>query len=258
MESEAQSKADGDFILPNSIQNLVAGTSASIIEQTANVITKMDAHINGMRLRAPERNGARESNLPHTRHLHFGDSHNPVTASSSSRTKRRSKTYLQIRRPVETGETINESDDNLLSPHNICNTGEVSKTLQMPEESIQIEASVSRWEEKVRPAEVERAILSLLEFGQISAAKQLQLKLSPAYVPPELVLIDAALKVAALSSPNSSGEISETDLDCEVLSVVQSHPIAGNNRIDLLQVWLCRIHNYFFSFLRTGNGILCY
>jgi len=234
VESEAQSKADGDFILPNSIQNIAVGNSASIIEQTANVITKMDAHINAMQLRVPERNGTRESNLPHSRHLQLGDSHSSVTAASSTRTKRRSNTSMQIRRPTDSIENNNDFDDNLNLPNNIRSIGEVSKKLQ--EENMQIEASVSGWEEKVRPAEVERAILSLLEFGQITAAKQLQLKLSPAYVPSELVLVDAALKIAALSSSSTSREINETELDAEVLSVVQPLTKVSNDHIGLLQV----------------------
>ncbi|CAB4268974.1 unnamed protein product [Prunus armeniaca] len=44
-----------------------------------------------------------------------------------------------------------------------------------------------------------KAVLSLLEFGQIAAAKQLQHKLSPVKVPSEFVLVDAALKLAAMS-----------------------------------------------------------
>lgn len=235
VESEAQSKSDGPYISPNSIQNMAAGNNASIIERTANIITKMDAHINAMRLKAPDRNGTRESNFSHGRHMYFGDSHASVTTTNSTRTKRRSKTYMQIRRPSDATENNNDSDDNLTSPHNIRSSGEVSKNMQM-EENMKIEASVSGWEEKVRPAEVERAVLSLLEFGQITAAGQLQLKLSHACIPPQLLLVDAALKVAALSSSCSNGKINEEELEPDVLSIVQSLPLIRDNRIDLLQV----------------------
>ncbi|KAJ6844399.1 uncharacterized protein M6B38_292395 [Iris pallida] len=233
VESEAQTKTEGDFTM-SSIPNLTAGNNAGIIEQTANVIAKMDSHINTMRARVSERNSIRESHLPHNRHLQVVDSNSPLTATSSSRTKRRSKTYLQLRRPVDNVDSNNDYDDNPSSPHSIKASGELSRNLPMPEENIQIEASVSGWEENVRPAEMERAVLSLLEFGQISAAKQLQHKLSPENVLPEIVLIDAALKIAA-SSSCSDGEIVESFLDPDVRTVIQSLPTFSNNYLDPLQ-----------------------
>lgn len=236
VESEAQSKAGGDFILPNSVQNIAPGNSASIIEQTANIIAKMDAHINAMQLRAPERNGTRENSLPLGRQSLFGDSHSSVTTVSSTRTKRKPKTYMQIRRLSDTVENNNDSDDNLNLSNNVRSNGEVSRNMQMVAETMQTDASVSGWEERVRPAEVERAIISLLEFGQMTAAKQLQLKLSPAYVPPELSFIDAALKIAALSSSSSNGEINESELDADVLSLLQLHGLVSSKHVDLLQV----------------------
>jgi spatacsin len=57
------------------------------------------------------------------------------------------------------------------------------------------------WEERIGEEEVERAVLALVEVGQVMAAKQLQQKLSPAYVPLELLLVEDAQKVAMLSVP---------------------------------------------------------
>ena len=95
--------------------------------------------------------------------------------------------------------------------------------------------SFSRWEERVGPAELERAVLSLLEFGQIAAAKQLQHKLSPVKVPSEILLVDAALKLAAMSTP--SKKVSVAMLDEEVRSVIRSHHIPiDQHEVDTVQV----------------------
>ena len=94
--------------------------------------------------------------------------------------------------------------------------------LHLQDENLRIEASFSRWEESVGPEELERAVLSLLEFGQISAAKQLQNKLSPGHIPPEFVLVDAGLKLAAISTPSNEVHISMLDEDGAVCySIIQ-------------------------------------
>lgn len=222
VESEAQFKDEGDPMPPGSVQNLAGGTSASIIEQTASIISKMDNHINAMQMKTADRNGTRENNLPHHRYSHLSESSNSVTAANSTRMRRRAKIYLPLRRPViDNIDSNNDSDDYPNSPRNSKSNGDLSRNLLLQEDSVKIEASVSAWEEKVRPAEMERAVLSLLEFGQITAAKQLQQKLSPEHVPLELELVDAALKLAVLSSSNNSGELSESVLHPEVLSVIQ-------------------------------------
>ncbi|XP_071710839.1 uncharacterized protein [Rutidosis leptorrhynchoides] len=71
-----------------------------------------------------------------------------------------------------------------------------------------MDLSNSIWEERIGPAELERAVLSLLEFGQISAARQLQHKLSPSHFPSKFVLVDAALKLAAISTPSNKVVVS--------------------------------------------------
>ncbi|XP_072998646.1 uncharacterized protein [Typha latifolia] len=234
VESEAQSKVEGDFSPPSSIQSLIVGNSTSIIDQTANIIAKMDNHINATRMKVTDRNGMRENNQSHQRLSQFLESTSQVTATSSTRMKRRSKGYPPLRRPVSDNvDSNNDSDDYPNSPHNSRSSGELPRNFLLQEECVKMEASVSGWEQKVRPVDMEKAVLSLLEFGQITAAKQLQHKLSPSHVPLELLLIDVALKFAVLSSSNSSGEISLSVFDPEVLSVIQSLNIpSSSNMID--------------------------
>jgi spatacsin len=67
------------------------------------------------------------------------------------------------------------------------------------------------------------------------AAKQLQHKLSPAQVPSEFVLVDAALKLATNSTPSCEASISM--LDEEVRSVIKSYNIpTDQHKVNTLQV----------------------
>ncbi|PKA53793.1 hypothetical protein AXF42_Ash011272 [Apostasia shenzhenica] len=233
VESEAQEKTACVYNVPF-YQNLIGGNSSSIIDQTATVIEKMDCHLNAVRLKTSERNGGRENSMHFHHPSQASDSIISGTVASSSRTKRRTKPYPALRRHQEILDISNDSDDSPNSPHNLRGSGEPSKNL-LPEDNVKIESAVSGWEEKVKPADMERAVLSLLEFGQVIAAKQLQQKLSPAHVPSELAIVDAALKVAAISS-SSNGEISGAVMDTEVLSFIQSLNIQFSNHvIDTLQ-----------------------
>ncbi|XP_042376004.1 uncharacterized protein LOC121969811 isoform X2 [Zingiber officinale] len=221
VESESQFKAERAYTSLSSVHNLVGGNSSSVIEQTANIITKMDNHINAMSMKASERNGTREYNFPHNRQSQTLESSSVATAVSIARTKRRTKTNpIQRRFVLDTLESNIDSDD--YTDSHLKNTGEISKTMLSQEESLSIESSVSAWEKRVQPAEMEKAVLSLLEFGQITAAKQLQKKLSPTHMPSEISLVDAALKLATLSSSNSNDDLSLSPLDPEALEVIRS------------------------------------
>ncbi|XP_058111329.1 uncharacterized protein LOC131254340 isoform X2 [Magnolia sinica] len=236
VESEAQIKTEGDLTSTNYSQNPVAGNSSSIIDQTAIIITKMDNHLNAMRAKATERNDMREINQTHFRQPQVLDGNSPTMSGGGTKMKRRAKTYLPSRRSlVDAVDRTGDLDDSSASLHFKTNN-DLVRSLQLQEENVRIEASLSGWEERVGPAELERAVLSLLEFGQITAAKQLQQKLSPSHMPSEFVLVDAALKLAAISSPSSSGEASTPMLDQEALSVIQSYNIlSDNNLTDSLQ-----------------------
>ncbi|KAE7998209.1 hypothetical protein FH972_002775 [Carpinus fangiana] len=227
VESEAQVKSEGEFNLTSSTRDSVK-ISSSIIDRTASMITKMDNHINTMKNRTLEKNDARENNMTHHKNQ-VSDASFPTTAGGSTKTKRRAKGYMPLRRPL-----IDPGDKNI-DPDDGFGPLKFGNDLPLQEENIKMEMSFSRWEERVGPAELERAVLSLLEFGQITAAKQLQHKLSPAQVPSEFVLVDAALKLADISTPSSEASISM--LDEEVRSVIKSYNIpTDQHKVNKLQV----------------------
>lgn len=79
-----------------------------------------------------------------------------------------------------------------------------------------------RWEERVGEGEVERAVLALVEVGQVTAARQLQQKLAPAHVPLELLLVEAAQKIATLSLPTAKGSVVPAFLHPTVVECLRS------------------------------------
>ncbi|OVA08128.1 Spatacsin [Macleaya cordata] len=253
VESEAQVKCEGDFTSPISGLNLISGNSSSMIERTASIITKMDNHLNAMRFRATERNDMRESNQTYVRNSQALDA-SPPAAIGGTKTKRRPKSYLPSRKSLmDSVEKNSDPDDGSSSPSNSRNNTELFKGLPLQEENVKIEPSVSKWEERVGQEELERAVLSLLEFGQVAAAQQLQHKLSPSHVPAEFLLVDAALKVATISTPSCS-EVSTSMLDAEVLSVIQSYNVLGDNNVfDPMQV----LESLATKCTKDGGGGLC-
>lgn len=206
VESEAQVKNEGDLALNNTSREAGYGKGSSIVDHTASIITKMDTHINTMRTKNE-----------HHRTPHVID----ATASNITKSKRRAKAIVTSRKPFESEDI------------SVANNLEVDS--KSTEESSRANLSFSRWEESIGPTELERAVLSLLEFGQISAARQLQHKLSPSHVPSEFTLVDAALKLAAISTPSSKVAISV--LDDEVRSVIQTHNLPTDHHfVDPMQV----------------------
>ncbi|XP_078164792.1 spatacsin carboxy-terminus protein isoform X3 [Carex rostrata] len=203
VESETQSNPENEPTSPSSVQNLSVKTSLSFIEQTAKVVSKMDSHINATHTQVSERSSGI-----------FRENNNTLSsASAGSRTKRKGKPYHPLR------HTINE---------NFETSDEINSS-----EGTNLGVAISGWEERVGQVEMERAVLSLLEFGQITAAKQLQHKLSPTQVPEELNLIDSVLKLAKFASSNGGGEISLSVLDEAVRSVLRSLDLPiEQNRVD--------------------------
>ncbi|KAA8530957.1 hypothetical protein F0562_005676 [Nyssa sinensis] len=223
VKSEAQLKSEGDFTSASSSREPGTGKGSNIIDRTASIITKMDNHINTVRIRTAERNDARENNQTHHKIPQVVDPSFSTISGGSSKSKRRAKGTVPSRRPLmDTLDKSTDSDD--------C-SGPLSfrNDLHLQDENFRIEASFSRWEERVGPAELERAVLSLLEFGQITAAKQLQHKLSPAHIPSEFVLVNAALKLADISTPSS--EVSISLLHEEVRSIIESYNILTNDHL---------------------------
>lgn len=228
VESEAQGKSEGDFNLSSSIRDPIHKNSSSIIDRTASIITKMDNHIGTFKNRTVEKHDARENNQAYHRNQ-VSDVSFPTTTAGSTKTKRRAKGYVPLRRPVV------DSPEKSADPDEGSNSLNVRHELQSQDVNLKSDMSFSRWEERVGPAELERAVLSLLEFGQIAAAKQLQHKLSPVKVPSEILLVDSALKLAAMSTPSKT--VSLAMLDEEVRSVIQSHHIpTQQHEVDTLQV----------------------
>lgn len=78
------------------------------------------------------------------------------------------------------------------------------------------------WEERVGEGEVERAVLALVEVGQVTAARQLQQKLAPSHVPLELLLVEAAQKIATLSMPTAKGSVVPAFLHPTVVECLRS------------------------------------
>ncbi|KAF3781980.1 Spatacsin-C domain-containing protein [Nymphaea thermarum] len=230
VESEAQVKAGGGLAFLDPIQELSNGNSTNMIEHTANIISIMDDHLNATRLRSTERNDTRET----SQHLRHGIALDQVSSGSPTKTKRKGKNYLTSRRTLaDASDKINEPEDN---PDPIYRGNfELFRSSQLQEENVKLEASVSGWEERVGPAELERAVLSLLEFGQITAAKQLHQKLSSTDVPQEFMFVDAALKLAASATPGCC-HTSLSIVDQDVFSVMQSCNILSDVVADPLEV----------------------
>ena len=228
VESETQVKSEGDFNFTFSTRESGIKNDPSIIDRTASIIAKMDNHINTMRSRIVEKYESRENNqIPHKNQVM--DAGLSTTFGGNTKTKRRAKGYMAPRRPpLESADKSADTDDG-------SSTNSLKNEFQLQEENVKVEMSFSRWEERVGAAELERAVLSLLEFGQIAAAKQLQYKFSPGQIPSEFRLVDAALKLAAISTPPSN--VSVPMLDEEVRSVMHSYGIMNDKHyVDPLQV----------------------
>lgn len=228
VESETQVKSEGDFNFTFSIGENAIKNDSSIIDRTASIIAKMDNHINTMKNRTVEKYEPRENNqISHRNQV--VDAGLSTSFGGGTKPKRRAKGYVALRRPaLESVEKSADTDDS-------SNTISFKNEVQLQEENLKVKMSFSRWEERVGAAELERAVLSLLEFGQITAAKQLQYKFSPGQIPSEFKLVDAALKLASMSTPPSN--VSVSMLDEEVHSLLQTYGLLNDKRhADPLQV----------------------
>lgn len=230
VESEAQTKSDGDFSLTTGSNEPGTGKTSNIIECTACLIAKMDSHINAMRIKSTEGNDTREISQTHQKNPQLTDDNISNNSNGGMKAKKRAKAFLSSKRQiVDMVEKNTGSEESSISLN-------FHKDLHLQDENLKLDSSFSRWEERVGPAELERAVLSLLEFGQVTAAKQLQQKLSPGQIPSEFVLVDAALKLAAISTPSSS--VSMSMLDDELSLIMQSYNLVNDLYIVYpLQVW---------------------
>ena len=149
--------------------------------------------MNTSKSRTTEKQDIRENNQVHYKNP--SDASFLTTAAGTMKTKRRAKGYVTSRRPlVDPVDRSVESDE---VPGSLYCKNE----MPLQDENVRTGMSFSRWEERVGTAELERAVLSLLEFGQISAAKQLQHKLSPAQVPTVLSMSSCCAGPTGSGSP---------------------------------------------------------
>lgn len=227
VESEAQVKSEGESSPFSPSHNPGMDCGPSMVDQTASIISKMDNHMNNMRSRTVEKHDTKEGGGSNLKHQGL-DSGLSYFAGGTAKTKRRPKSSAPFKRAVV------DTMDNMVDSEDGISCLNARNDLQLHDENSKMELPLSKWEERVGQEELERAVLQLLEFGQISAAKQLQLKLSPGHVPSEFLLVDTALKLAAVSTPRS--EIPVYMIDDEVISVIRScNILADQQSLNLLQ-----------------------
>ncbi|XP_023518582.1 uncharacterized protein LOC111782046 isoform X2 [Cucurbita pepo subsp. pepo] len=227
VESEAELKNERDLNISGSIRECKSRNSSSIIDLTASMISKMDKHISTMTSKNMDKHEVRENSQTHHKSQVL-DAGLSTAGGGNTKAKRRTKGSMLLRRPLADSADMNtNSEDGYISSN-------FKNDLHMQDENLKMDTSFSGWEERIGPAEVERAILSLLEFGQITAAKQLQQKLSPEQVPSEFLLVDASFKLAAISTSNR--EVPMSMLDGDLCSVILSSGIQVDQYLNPLQV----------------------
>lgn len=227
VESEAELKNEGDLNISGSSRERIFRNSSSIIDSTASMISKMDKHISTMKNKNMDKHEVRENSQTHHKSQVL-DAGLPTAGGGTTKAKRRTKGSVLPRRPLV------DSADMTANPEDGYISSNLRNDLHSQDENLKMDTSFSGWEERVGPAEVDRAVLSLLEFGQITAAKQLQQKLSPGQVPSEFLLVDASFKLAAMSTPNR--EVSMSMLDGDLCSVILSYGIPVDQYLNPLQV----------------------
>ncbi|XP_031108009.1 uncharacterized protein LOC116012576 isoform X2 [Ipomoea triloba] len=221
VESESQVKSEGEITSKSCNREITTSKSSNIVEHTATIITKMDNHINHLRSKIVERTDARDINQTQLRTPQVLDS------TSGAKAKRRTKSFVPSRKPFADALEKGSESEGLFQFN-------LKDDTQLVDENFKVE-SFSRWQERVEPLELERAILSLLEFGQITAARQLQQKLSPDNMPSEFTIVDTALKLAAFSTPNQN--VLTSVLDDGVRFIMHSYNLLHDQHIiDPLQV----------------------
>ncbi|KAJ0252438.1 Spatacsin carboxy-terminus protein [Hirschfeldia incana] len=239
VEAEAHVKNSGAFSPSSTRRDIANGNSSNLIDRTASIITKMDNHISSAtKNKTGEKQDSRPPGQAHQRNQDTSTS----VFGGSTKSKRRAKGNVPQRRHfVDSSDRNTDFEDS--SP--LLN---IKSEFQLQEESTGLEISLSKWEECIEPAELERAVLSLLEFGQVTAAKQLQLKLAPDSLPSELIILDSVMKLAMLSTPCRQVPLSM--LDDEVRSIIQSQ----NLQIDQPVIDPLQVLENLSNILNEGSG----
>ncbi|BBN07122.1 spatacsin [Marchantia polymorpha subsp. ruderalis] len=214
------------------------------VDRTAVAVAVVDSHLKRSNLRKLDAEG-----LGRAQSLDTGTGSSP-TKTASSKFKRRAKEQAQVKRiHLDISEsTASDSEDSPGRARGERKNGSqeaVSDDLPPKAEDI-----VASWEERVGEREVERAVLALLEVGQVSAAKQLQQKLSPGHVPLELSLVEAALQVAGLSTPTTKGAVTTSIIQPTIVDYLKSEKLLE----DLSSVTPMEVFKVLMSGCREGCG----
>lgn len=216
VESESQLKSEGESWSSNFSQEPGSVKRSSIVDRTTTTISDMDKHINS-RINTSNRSDLRENIQTHVKTPQVPRSDLSAIKRESSKTRRRSKgEFLSSRSLIGAVDKANESEY-LVLPANLRDDLSITDK----EENSKSEGSLPEAEEK--QTDPETAILSLLEYGLLTPARQLQNKLSQGQVPGEFMVIDAAFKLAAMSTPYS--KVSVSMLDEDVRFVIDAHDL---------------------------------
>lgn len=225
---EMQNGPDEDSVDDSVSRNPSASSSMSPVDRTADTVALVDLHMRNMSLRSrtehpsdtrdtsssSSRRG--HSSSPHKIRRKLKHSKHPSliiashgTASDAILSDNQGDNFLGSplggiqRLKVPKGEISNISgSSNDLVSLNQSETLE-SSAKHRQDGGIQRGIQSGNWEERIEEGEVERAVLALTEVGQVVAAKQLQQKLSPGYVPLELLIVEDAKKIANISEPGA-------------------------------------------------------
>ncbi|KAL3688215.1 hypothetical protein R1sor_014524 [Riccia sorocarpa] len=223
-----------------------ASTPAGVnpVDRTAIAVAVVDSHLKRSNLRKMDAEG-----LVRAQSLEAATGSSP-TRAGTSKFKRRTKEQAQVKR-LQLDLSEGTASDSEGSPGRSTLERKNGNQVSPPEDiALQADDVVGSWEEKVGEREVERAVLALLEVGQVSAAKQLQQKLSPGHVPLELSLIEAALQVAALSTPTKKGAVTTSVIPPTIVEYLQAEKLLE----DLASVTPMEVLEVLMNGCREGCG----
>lgn len=205
------------------------------INLTAKSVSIVDNHIKNSRGKSVEASSnERENGLQGRESINQDQSSPSVTAGAMSKMKRKPRNYAQHKRaqvdkPPKPPVELEGNIEGGIIPVKKAEP----KANNSPQEDSKEEAALASedqlyWEERVGEQELERAVLSLLEVGQVSAARQLQQKSAPVHLPIELLLVEAALNVAMLSTPTVKGCITPSSLHPSVIEHLLSSSLVDD------------------------------
>ena len=183
-------------------------TSPEPIHYTAKLVSLVDNH-----LRSSQARSSIMQSSTSTYHEH--NSTGLQEQEMVPKHKRRPRNYVQhkktqVDKPTKLQLEQEDISQGGLSPVHLSKVkGNYVLQDDVKEDSIPGEENTF-WEERVGEQQLGQAVLSLLEVGQMSAARQLQQKLAPTNVPIELLLVETALVIAELSTPTVKGCITPT------------------------------------------------